>query len=69
MLPGIFTHWEELYPTGYSMCKKYDYLLLGAGRYSVVFAHLATKAGMNYLVIENRDHIGANIYCEKETVR
>ena len=44
--------------------KKYDYLLVGAGLYSAVFAHLAAKAGKKFLVIEKRDHIGGNIYCE-----
>ncbi len=45
--------------------KKYDYLLVGAGLYSAVFAYLATKAGKKCLVIEKRDHIGGNIFCEK----
>ena len=45
--------------------KKYDYLLVGAGLYSAVFAHLATRAGKTCLVLEKRDHIGGNIYCEK----
>ncbi len=44
--------------------KKYDYLLVGAGLYSAVFAHLAVKAGKSCLVIEKRDHIGGNVYCE-----
>ena len=44
--------------------KKYDYLLVGAGLYSAAFANLATKAGKSCLVIEKRDHIGGNIYCE-----
>ncbi len=44
--------------------KHYDYLLVGAGLYSAVFAHLATQAGKTCLVIEKRDHIGGNIYCE-----
>lgn len=44
--------------------KKYDYLLVGAGLYSAVFAHLAMKAGKKCLVIEKRDHIGGNIYCQ-----
>ena len=44
--------------------KKYDYLLVGAGLYSGVFAYLATQAGKKCLVIEKRDHIGGNIYCE-----
>lgn len=44
--------------------KKYDYLLVGAGLYSAVFAYLAKKAGKSCLVIEKRDHLGGNIYCE-----
>ena len=44
--------------------RKDDYLLVGAGLYSAVFAHLATQAGKSCLVIEKRDHIGGNIYCE-----
>ena len=44
--------------------KKYDYLLVGAGLYSAVFAYLATGAGKKCLVIEKRDHIGGNVYCE-----
>ncbi len=45
--------------------KKYDYLIVGAGLYGAVFAHEAKKAGKNCLVIEKRNHIGGNIYCEK----
>ena len=44
--------------------KHYDYLLVGAGLYSAVFAYLAKQAGKSCLVIEKRDHIGGNIYCE-----
>lgn len=44
--------------------KKYEYLLVGAGLYSAVFAHHATQAGKSCLAIEKRDHIGGNIYCE-----
>lgn len=44
--------------------KKYDYLLVGAGLYSAVFAHLAKQDGKKCLVIEKRDHIGGNVYCE-----
>ena len=46
------------------MSKQYDYLLVGAGLYAAVFAHLATQDGKKCLVIEKRDHIGGNIYCE-----
>ena len=44
---------------------KYDYLIVGAGLYGAVFAHEAHKKGKKCLVIERRDHIGGNIYCEK----
>ena len=44
---------------------KYDYLIVGAGLYGAVFAHEAHKQGKKCLVIERRDHIGGNIYCEK----
>lgn len=44
--------------------KKYDCLLVGAGLYSAVFAHLATQTGKHCLVIEKRNHIGGNLYCE-----
>lgn len=46
------------------MATEYDFLLVGAGLYSAVFAHLATQAGKTCLVLEKRDHIGGNIYCE-----
>ena len=42
----------------------YDYLIVGAGLYGAVFAFEAKKRGKTCLVIEKRDHIGGNIYCE-----
>lgn len=45
--------------------KKYDYLLVGAGLYSAVFAYLAAQQGKKCLCVEKRHHIGGNIYCEK----
>ncbi len=44
--------------------KQYDYLIVGAGLFGSVFAHEATSKGFSCLVIEKRDHIGGNIYCE-----
>lgn len=44
--------------------KKYDYLVVGAGLYGAVFAHEMTKKGKKCLVIEKRNHLGGNIYCE-----
>ena len=43
---------------------KYDYLIVGAGLYGAVFAHLATKQGKRCLVIDKRAHLGGNVYCE-----
>lgn len=44
---------------------KYDYLIVGAGLFGAVFANEATKAGKKCLVIDKRDHVAGNIYCEK----
>ena len=43
---------------------KYDYLIVGAGLYGSVFAYEATKRGKKCLVIDKRNHIGGNVYCE-----
>lgn len=45
--------------------KQYDYLLVGSGLYNGVLAYLAGQAGKKCLVLEKRDHIGGNIYCEE----
>jgi len=44
--------------------KKYDYLIVGAGLWGSVFAYEARKRGKKCLVIDRRDHIGGNVYCE-----
>ena len=44
--------------------KKYDYILVGSGLFSGVFAWHAVRKGKKCLVLEKRDHIGGNIYCE-----
>lgn len=46
------------------MKKKYDYLLVGAGLFGAVFAHEMTKKGKKCLVIDKRNHLGGNVYCE-----
>lgn len=47
------------------MCiMKYDYLIVGAGLFGSVFAFEAKKRGKNCLVIDKRNHIGGNVYCE-----
>ena len=42
----------------------YDFLIVGAGLYGATFAYEATKRGKKVLVIDKREHIGGNIYCE-----
>ena len=44
---------------------KYNYLIVGAGLYGSVFAHLATKQGKRCLVIDKRPQLGGNLYCDK----
>ena len=44
--------------------KKYDYILVGSGLYSGVFAWFAKQKGKKCLVLEKRNHIGGNVYCE-----
>ena len=45
--------------------KRYDYVLVGGGLFSAVFHYHAKKAGKRCLVIEKRNHLGGNVYCEK----
>lgn len=45
---------------------KYDYLIAGAGLFGSVFAYEATKRGKKCLVVDRRNHIGGNIYCEQQ---
>ena len=42
----------------------YDYLIVGSGLFGAVFAHEAKKRGLKCLVLEKRDHVGGNVYCE-----
>lgn len=44
--------------------KQYDYLIVGAGLFGACFAHKAHRAGKKCLVIDKREHLGGNIYCE-----
>ena len=45
--------------------KQYDYLIVGAGLYGACFAYLAARQGKKCLVIDKREHIGGNLYCEE----
>jgi len=44
---------------------KYDYLIVGAGLFGAVFAREAAGKGRKCLVVEKRNHIAGNIYCEE----
>ena len=46
------------------MAKEYDYLIVGAGIYGATFACMAHRHGKRCLVIDKRNHLGGNIYCE-----
>lgn len=43
----------------------YDYLIVGAGLFGCVFAREAADRGKSCLILEKRNHIGGNIYCEE----
>ena len=43
----------------------YDYLIVGAGLFGATFAYEMTKRGKKCLVIDKREHVGGNVYCEK----
>jgi UDP-galactopyranose mutase (EC 5.4.99.9) len=44
----------------------YHYLIVGSGLFGSVFAHEAKKCGKSVLVVERRNHIGGNVYCEEK---
>lgn len=44
--------------------KQYDYILVGGGLFSGVINYLAQQQGKKCLVLERRDHMGGNVYCE-----
>lgn len=42
----------------------HDYLVVGSGLYGAIFAYKAHQAGKKVLVIDKRNHLGGNIFCE-----
>ena len=48
----------------------FKFLIVGSGLFGSVFAHEAKKRGKSVLLLERRNHVGGNVYCEeKEGVR
>ncbi len=45
--------------------KPYDYLIVGAGLMGCTLAYRIREAGKRCLVIDRREYIGGNIYCER----
>ena len=42
----------------------YDYLIVGSGLYGATFNYLAKKAGKTTYIVERRNVVGGNLYCE-----
>lgn len=49
---------------GMIMNKEYDLLIVGVGIYGATYAYKAKKEGKRCLVIDQRPHLGGNIYCD-----
>ncbi len=48
----------------------YNFLIIGSGLFGSIFAHEAKKRGKSVLLLERRNHVGGNVYCEeKEGIR
>ena len=45
--------------------KKYDYLIVGSGLFGATFAWRARQKGRSCMVIDRRNHIGGNTFCER----
>ena len=45
--------------------RHYDFLIVGAGLAGSIFAYEASKKGKKCLVIDKRNHVGGNLYCEE----
>ena len=47
------------------MSKKYDFIIVGAGLFGATFAYEALKSNRKCLVLDRRNHLGGNVYCQK----
>lgn len=43
---------------------EYNYLIVGSGHFGATFAFKAKQTGKKCLVIDKRNHLGGNVYCE-----
>ena len=43
-----------------------NFLIIGSGLFGSVFAHEAKKLNKSVLVLERRNHLGGNVYCEEK---
>ena len=43
---------------------EYDFLIVGSGLFGATVAYRARRAGKKVLVLEKREHLGGNVYCE-----
>ena len=43
----------------------YDYLIVGSGLYGATFNYFAKRSGKTTYIVEKRDVVGGNLYCEK----
>ena len=60
----FFIRIKKIYVTLQQNMKQYDYLIVGSGLFGAVFAHKAHQMGKRCLVIDKRQHLGGNLYCE-----
>lgn len=44
--------------------KQYDYLIVGGGLFGGVFAYFAKRQGKKCLIVEKRETLGGNLYCQ-----
>jgi len=42
----------------------YDYLIVGSGLFGAVFAQKVNSEGKKVLILDRRNHLGGNVYCE-----
>lgn len=47
------------------MENKYDFLIVGSGLFGAVFSYEMTKKGKRCLIIEQREHVGGNVYTKE----